>query len=75
MHLARGEILPTTVFACESQPIVVEGLEKVLRQSGDMELMGSASSFMEALNGVRDRRPDVMLVDDSAGLKTVPIDR
>jgi len=71
MDPARGEFLPTTVFACESQPIVVEGLEKVLRQSGDMELMGSASSFMEALNGVRDRRPDVMLVDDSAGLKTV----
>jgi two-component system, NarL family, nitrate/nitrite response regulator NarL len=64
--------LPTlTVFACESQPIVIEGLEKVLRQSGDIELMGSTSSLMEALNGVRDRRPDVMLVDESAGLKMV----
>lgn len=67
----RGKSLPTTVFAYESQPIVVEGLEKVLHQSGDIQLMGATSSLAEALSGVRDRRPDVMLVDESAGLKLV----
>ncbi len=60
-----------TVFACESQPIVVEGLEKVLRESEGIELMGSTSSLMEALNQVRNRQPDVLLVDGSAGLKMV----
>jgi DNA-binding NarL/FixJ family response regulator len=72
MNASRGRSLATlTVFACESQPIVVEGLEKVLQQADDIELTGSTSSLTEALNGVRDRRPDVMLLDESAGLKMV----
>src|SRR5262249_35188880 len=63
--------LSITVFACDSQPIVIEGLEKVLGQSGDVQMMGSTSSLAEALNTVRERQPKVMLVDDSAGLKMV----
>lgn len=60
-----------TVFACESQPIVLEGLQKVLNESGDIGLVGTASSLMQAVNGVRESQPDVVLVDHSAGLKMV----
>jgi two-component system nitrate/nitrite response regulator NarL len=60
-----------TVFACESQPIVVEGLTKVLDACEDLELVGAVSSMSDALEAVRQHRPDLMLVDQAWGLKLV----
>jgi DNA-binding NarL/FixJ family response regulator len=59
------------VFACESQPIVLEGLSKVLAETEEYELIGSASGLNESLDFVRQQRPDILLVDQSAGLKLV----
>jgi DNA-binding NarL/FixJ family response regulator len=59
------------VFACEAQPIVLEGLARVLAASDEFELVGSATSLSESLDLVRQLRPDVMLIDQSAGLKLV----
>jgi len=59
------------VFASESQPIVLEGLSRVLESSSDFELTGSASGLNDALDAIRDQHPDVLLVDQSAGLKVV----
>jgi two-component system nitrate/nitrite response regulator NarL len=60
-----------TVFACESQPIVVEGLSKVLSECEDLRLLGSAPTLTDALTAVREVQPDVLLVDHSVGLKIV----
>jgi two-component system, NarL family, nitrate/nitrite response regulator NarL len=60
-----------TVFACESQPIVLEGLEKVLQPSEEFQLIGTTGSLTEALGATRELRPDIMLVDHSSGLKMV----
>lgn len=60
-----------TVFACETQPIVVEGLVKVLSECDDLEYAGSSSNLGEALDSIRRSHPDVILVDQSAGLKVV----
>ena len=60
-----------TVFACESQPIVAEGLEKVLKGSSEFDFVGSVANLSEALDAARQISPDIMLVDHSAGLKTV----
>ena len=60
-----------TVFVCESQPIVVEGLAKVLAGCDDLEYIGSSPSLGEALEALRERRPDIILVDQAAGLKVV----
>jgi two-component system nitrate/nitrite response regulator NarL len=57
------------VFACESQPIVVEGLERVLSREEGFEYLGATPSLSEALEAVREKKPDVILVDQSAGLK------
>ena len=38
-----------TIFAYETQPIVVEGLAKVISGCEDMQYLGSASSLSEAL--------------------------
>jgi two-component system nitrate/nitrite response regulator NarL len=40
---------PISVFACESQPITVEGLEKALAECEDLEFAGSVSKVSEAL--------------------------
>ncbi len=60
-----------TVFLCESQPIVVEGLTKVLTDCQDLELLGAVPRLSEALDAVRTHRPDLVLVDQAAGLKMV----
>jgi two-component system nitrate/nitrite response regulator NarL len=60
-----------TVFACESQPIVLAGLAKILANCDDLEFIGSAPNPTEALETVRQRHPDVILIDQSPGLKSV----
>jgi two-component system, NarL family, nitrate/nitrite response regulator NarL len=60
-----------TVFACESQPIVVEGLIRVLDACEDLNFAGSTSSLSDSLESVRDQHPDILLVDQAAGLKVV----
>lgn len=60
-----------TVFVCESQPIVIEGLTKILDACEDLQFVGSVSRLSDALDGVRTQRPDLILVDQAAGLKTV----
>jgi two-component system nitrate/nitrite response regulator NarL len=62
---------PFTVFACESQPIVVEGLIRVLDTCEDLRFAGSTSNLSEALEAVRAHNPDILLVDQTAGLKVV----
>ena len=60
-----------TIFACESHPISVEGLERVLGTTDDLEFAGSANSLRDALEAIRNIRPHVLLVDQTAGLKLV----
>ena len=60
-----------SVFACESQPIVLEGLAHVLAGSEDFEYIGSTSTVGEAFAAMRQSQPDILLVDHSSGLKTV----
>ena len=62
---------PIKIFACEAQPIVLEGLARVLGCSGDFELTGSASGLNDTLDAVRERHPDILLVDQSVGLNMV----
>jgi DNA-binding NarL/FixJ family response regulator len=60
-----------TVFACESQPIVLAGLARILATCDDLEFIGSAPNPTEALETVRERHPDVIMIDQSPGLKSV----
>lgn len=58
---------PISVFACESQPVVVEGLRKALERCGEFEFSGAAARPAEALQAVLGRSPDVTLVDHEDG--------
>jgi DNA-binding NarL/FixJ family response regulator len=57
-----------SVFACESQPIVVEGLQKVLADCEDLVFSGWTAKASDALEAIQRVRPDVVLIDGSAGL-------
>ena len=58
-----------TVFACESQPIVLEGLAKVLAACDDLEYVGAASGLSDALDALRRQQPNIILIGQTAGLK------
>src|ERR1700694_1166183 len=60
-----------SVFACESQPIVIEGLAKVLAGYEEFDYLGSAAALGDAFTAVRQSQPDIVLVDHSTGLKAV----
>lgn len=59
---------PISVFACESQPIAVEGLQKILSNSEDFQFAGSVSRISDAFEALTRIRPDVALIDLSSGL-------
>lgn len=56
-----------SVFACESQPVVVEGLRKALEQCTEFEFVGAAARSGEALGAVLSQAPDITLVDHEDG--------
>jgi two-component system, NarL family, nitrate/nitrite response regulator NarL len=65
----KGHRVPSiSVFACEAQPVAIEGLQKVLGVCDDLALLGTVSKITDALDAISSLRPDVALVDLSAGL-------
>jgi DNA-binding NarL/FixJ family response regulator len=60
-----------SVFACESQPIVLEGLAKVLSGCEDFDYVGSAPALGDTFAALRRCQADIVLLDHSAGLKAV----
>jgi DNA-binding NarL/FixJ family response regulator len=60
---------PTTVYVCESQPIVIEGLTRALESVDDLQLIGSSQSIDQALDGIADLKPKIILFDQTVGNK------
>ena len=60
-----------TVFACESQPIVLEGLAKVLAACDDLDYVGGAAGLPDALDALRRQQPNIILIGQAAGLKVI----
>jgi DNA-binding NarL/FixJ family response regulator len=63
--------VPIRVFACESQPVVVEGLAKVLQDTGDLVLCGARPTPVQSLQMLGELSPDVVLLDQSSGLRAM----
>ena len=62
--------MPISIFACESQPIVVEGLTRVFDSQPDLEFVGTRQTIGDAGESVRSLQPDVVLIDHLLGLKS-----
>ena len=64
----RGDGLQrTSVFACEAQPITIEGLQKVISECDDLEFVGSLAKTSEAIEALSRVRPDIVLIDLGGG--------
>ncbi len=59
---------PISVLVCDSQPIVIEGLRKVLSETNDLVLAGAVSRPGDLLDAIQRTHPKVVLIDGSAGL-------
>lgn len=57
-----------SVLVCEPQPVVVEGLKKVLAETDDLFLAGVVSRPAEALEAIQRSQPNVVLLDATAGV-------
>lgn len=62
-------MLRNTLYACESQPIVVEGLHKIVSGTEDLLLVGWSATLADALPQIIREEPDLVLVDPESGLK------
>ncbi len=61
----------TRLFVCEAQPVVVEGLSRILADSPEFELVGTAPHPGEAISKIAELQPDIVMVDQAAGLRPV----
>ena len=57
-----------SVFVCEPQPIVIEGLQKVFAETSDLAFSGSVTHPADALDAVQRMQPNIALIDGSSGL-------
>ena len=57
-----------SIFACDSQPLAIEGLKRVLAESEDMEFAGSVSKVADAPEALERIRPDIALIDSATGM-------
>jgi two-component system, NarL family, nitrate/nitrite response regulator NarL len=60
----------SSIYACESQPIVLEGLENVLKRSGQFVIVGSSSSQSAGMAEIVSMKPELVLTDHASGLKS-----
>jgi two-component system, NarL family, nitrate/nitrite response regulator NarL len=59
-----------SVFAFESQPIAIRGLQALAEESPEICFSGSANASSEALDRLREAPTDIVLVDQNAGLRS-----
>ena len=60
-----------SIFACENQPIIVEGLMRVLEHVDDLRLIGHAPDIETALQRVVAERPGILLVGQPPAMKSI----
>ena len=57
------ESTPIRIFCVDDHPLMREGIAAIIRNEPDMLLVAEASNGREAIQGFREHRPDVTLMD------------
>ncbi len=58
-----SESTPIRIFGVDDHPLMREGIAAIIRNEPDMQLVGEASTGREAIQGFREYRPDITLMD------------
>lgn len=62
-----------TIYVVEDHPLMAEGIRNVIERAPDLDLIGTAGSTAEALDGILDAQPDLVVSDlalpDGSGLE------
>lgn len=53
----------TRVLVADDHPLILDGLEALIRRENDLTVVARCESGSEALTAIRDRRPDVIVID------------
>jgi len=57
------KIKKTSVLVCEDNALMLKGLQYLLKQFEDLDLVGMAKNGTEAIQQARELQPDVILMD------------
>jgi len=60
-----------TVYACDAEPIVLEGLRCLIERTPEFDLVGEAATPAESLGEIGSLRPQLLLLDYRAGWQEV----
>jgi DNA-binding NarL/FixJ family response regulator len=60
-----------TVAICDTEPISIEGLRAILDPCGDLRVVGTETSLINAMDMVRQTRPAVVVIDKAFGIHAV----
>src|SRR5258706_3655310 len=60
-----------TVGICDTQPVTIAGLQSLLRDSEDLQVVGVTTNLFSGLELVRSQTPAVMIIDKAFGLPAV----
>src|SRR5690349_6246979 len=63
--------LVKTVGICDTQPVTIEGLQSLLRDSSELRVIGSATSLFNGAELAHEKEPALMVIDKAFGLPAV----
>jgi DNA-binding NarL/FixJ family response regulator len=66
-----GETAQRHVAVCDTQPITAEGVRASLSGCNDLDFMGSVSTLADAAALIRDRQPDLLMIDKGFGAQSL----
>ena len=60
-----------TIAVCDTEPIVIEGLRRLLESTGGLEVVAAGTSLPDGMAVVRDLKPSLVMLDKSFGIQAV----
>ncbi|MEO5926819.1 MAG: response regulator transcription factor [Bryobacteraceae bacterium] len=63
--------VPRTVAICDTQPVTAEGIRTLLTGADDLQFARASDSPQQAAEWMRDRAPDVLILDKAFGIQAV----
>ena len=66
-----NEALLKTVAICDTQPVTIEGLQSLLRNCEDLQVIGSATNLFSGLELVQNHNPAIVVIDKAFGLPAI----